>query len=209
MNKLSERILCRIDVPANAHAEEEEEGLSGSVLWMPGSSPALESRARSYTHESFLSPKMDFDLLSEDDGSIVFHPTVQRLLDVRATRNHTLMVFEHHRLSLLDRMKYSAHSISHSWRLFMIFQLLEVIHFMHQSGLAHGSLAPSKLHVIDSAWMVVSNEFLWFDGIEMEEVAPPWESWRKEEEHSTSSIVFHVVIVFVRLSFFYFAFHSV
>jgi hypothetical protein len=85
------------------------------------------------------------------------HPGLARLLHIYEGSEHVYLVFQHAPLSLKDMLNFSPLvNDCTAWRLFAIYQLLQVLHTLHCSGMAHGNLSPSTITTTPLGWLMLS-----------------------------------------------------
>jgi len=87
----------------------------------------------------------------------VQHPGIARVLHVYESEQYVYFVFRHVGLTLKDLFTFSPLlNDCKAWRLFAAYQLLQAVHHLHSSGVAHGNLSPASITTTPLGWLGLS-----------------------------------------------------
>ncbi|KZV35014.1 putative inactive serine/threonine-protein kinase lvsG [Dorcoceras hygrometricum] len=91
----------------------------------------------------------------QDNGfpGCIRHPNIAPILGILKSSSHINVVLQKMPFTLENIMHYSPEAITSDWHvIFLIYQVLSALAYMHGLGIAHGKLCPSNVILNDTGW---------------------------------------------------------
>lgn len=104
-----------------------------------GSNPYRVYRSEKYIEDAYL------------------HPNLLAPIKIIETEQSFYIIHNYHNYNLETVFRFSDRVIdTNTKKLFLTYQVLKYLHFLHQQGITHGYLLPSKIHLFDHFWVLIS-----------------------------------------------------
>ncbi|XP_073275197.1 protein GFS12 [Primulina huaijiensis] len=91
----------------------------------------------------------------EENGfpGCIRHPNIVPILGILKSSSHINIVLQKTPFTLENIMHYSPDAVKSDWHvIFLIYQLLSALAYIHGLGIAHGNLCPSNIMLNDTGW---------------------------------------------------------